>query len=34
MVPSDPIAGETFRLLPPTLIVHFSEPLLPPSVTA
>jgi hypothetical protein len=34
MVPSAPIAGETFRLLPPTLIDHFSEPLAPPSVTA
>jgi hypothetical protein len=34
MVPSEPIAGETLRVLVPTVIDHFSEPLLPLSVTA
>jgi hypothetical protein len=34
MVPSAPIAGETFMLLPPTLIDHLSAPLAPLSVTA
>jgi hypothetical protein len=34
MVPSAPIAGETFRLLAPTLSDHFNEPVVPVSVTA
>jgi len=34
MVLSAPIAGDTFRLLPPTLSDHLSAPLLAVSVTA